>query len=284
MSRTKKKLIITFSIIGIVLVFVASFLMLFAINRINIEFVSFQNRTGAYQEADIKADCNIKKGRNIVFINTEKSINTLEAKYPYAKFQVSRTFPSTMTIYVYEREPVFKVKNTNEYFEIYDEDLKCLEIVAESNLADNNLDNVPTLSGLDLDLCGEEGKFLENPTLKNKITNILDGVYGAEQTEIGIMSDIIFGYDQINDFETLTLKVRPSQQGKDNAGTITIQGSAYIKEKLFYATTLYIQISDQGKYKTSLDKLEIKVLRNFNPNSQVSKYIVASIAGSQIGG
>lgn len=280
MTKTKRKLIISFSIVGIVLSFIAMFLLLFSIKRINVEFVSFQNRTSSYQEADIQEDCTLKKGRNIIFANTKKAISTLESKYPYAEFQISRTFPSTMTVYVYEREPVFKIKNQEEYYEIYDEDLKCLEIVAENNLADHGLENVPTLCGSDLELCSEEGKFASNSKLKGKITDIIDGIYGAEQTSVGIISDITFDYDEILGFETLTLTVRTSQEDKKNAGTIVIQGSAYVKEKLFYAMSLYIQISDQEKYRTSLDGLKIEALVNFNPNGV--KKISATLNGVEI--
>lgn len=280
MTKTKRKLIISFSIVGIVLSFIAMFLLLFSIKRINVEFVSFQNRTSSYQEADIQEDCTLKKGRNIIFANTKKAISTLESKYPYAEFQISRTFPSTMTVYVYEREPVFKIKNQEEYYEIYDEDLKCLEIVAENNLADHGLENVPTLFGSNLELCSEEGKFASNSKLKSKITDIIDGIYGAEKTSISIMSDITFDYDEILGFETLTLTVRTTQEDKKNAGTIVIQGSAYVKEKLFYAMSLYIQISDQEKYRTSLDGLKIEALVNFNPNGV--KKISATLNGVEI--
>lgn len=282
MTKTKKKLILWLSIIGTVALLVVLFVTLFSIKAINVEFVSEPVRTSAYQIEDIKNNSKIKKGKNIIFANTDKSIASLEEQFPYASFKIVRTFPSTMTIYVYERKPVFKVKNDEEYFEIYDEDLKCLEIVAESSLSELGLDKIPALTGSNIELCGKEGLFVKDNKLKAKITSIIDGIYGAEQTDIGVMSDIIFGYDSTNGFEVLTMKVRTNQEGKENAGVFTIQGSAYVKEKIFYAMTLYIQISDQEKYRTKLDRLTITALQNFNPNNVSNRYLVAAIDGESI--
>jgi len=267
MTKTKRKLIITFSIIAVVAILIVVFSALFSIKKINVEFVTDVNRTAAYTEEDIVSKSKISKGKSIIFINTEKCINSLEKSFPYAKFKIIRTFPSTMTVYVYERTPVFKMKNNEQYYEIYDEYLKCLDIVAESSLEENNLENVPTLSGVEVELCGEEGKFINNKNLQSKITTIVDGVYGAHKTEIGIMSDIILGYDSDLGFDVLTLKIRSTQEGKDNAGTIIIQGSAYLKEKIAHAVHTYISISDEEDYRTVLDKVRITVLSNFDPNN-----------------
>lgn len=282
MTKTKKKLILWFSLIGTLLLLVVLFVSLFSIKTINVEFVSDPVRTSAYQNEDIINNSKIKKGKNIVFANTGKSVANLEEQFPYASFKIVRTFPSTMTIYVEERKPVFKVKNQEEYFEIYDEDLKCLEIVAESSLFELGLDKIPTLTGSNIELCGKEGLFVENSKLKAKITEIIDGIYGAEKTDIGVMSDIIFGYDSTNGFEVLTLKVRTNQEGKPHAGVITIQGSAFVKEKIFHAMTLYIQISDKEEYRTKLDHLTITALQNFNPNNVSGKYLIAGLDDESI--
>lgn len=276
MTKTKRKLIITFSIIAVVAILIVVFSALFSIKKINVEFVTDVNKVAAYTEEEIVAKSKISKGKSIIFTNTEKCINSLEKSFPYAKFKIVRTFPSTMTVYVYERTPVFKMKNNEQYFEIYDEYLKCLDIVAESSLEENDLANVPTLSGVDVDLCGEEGKFIDNKNLQSKITTIVDGVYGAHKTEMGIMSDIVMGYDSVNGFDVLTLKVRSTQEGKDNAGTIIIQGSSFLKEKIATAVHTYISISDEEEYRTTLDTLVIKILNNFNPNDPTKNGPVVS--------
>lgn len=282
MAKTKKKLIITFSIVGIVLVLTVLFLTLFSIKKVNVEFLSDQVNTKNYEAETIKSQSKIKKGKNIVFFDTEESLNSLEKEFPYASFQIVRTFPSTLTVYVYERTPVFKVLNNEDYFEVYDEDLKCLEIVASENLKEQGLDKIPTLHSSDIKLCGEEGSFISDKKLKSKITEIIDGVFASEKTEIGVMSDITFGFNENLGVSELTLTVRSSQEGKENAGTIYIQGTAFVKEKIFFAMTVYNQISDMETYKTKLDKLTIKAIQTFNPNNPEKRYIVAEIDGETI--
>ncbi len=282
MTKTKKKLIISFTIIGTIAMLLVLFFCLFSIKSIYVEFVSEPNFISAYTTDNIKSSCKIKKGKNIMFASTGKSIDALEKQFPFASFQIVRTFPSTMTIYVYERKPVFKVLNEQENYEIYDEDLKCLAIFPENNLAENGLDKVPTLTGSNLALCGKEGQFANDEKLKSKLTEIIDGIYGAEQSDICVMSDIIFGFDSTNNFNVLTMKFRTNQEGKDTAGVIEIQGSAYIKEKIFYAMTLYIQISDKQQYRTKLDKLKITALQNFNPNNASTRYLIAAVDGETI--
>lgn len=276
MTKTKRKLIITFSIITVVAVLIVVFSALFSIKKINVEFVTDVNRTAVYTQEEIVKKSKISKGKSIIFTNTENCVKSLEKEFPYAKFKIIRTFPSTMTVYVYERTPAFKMKNKEEYFEIYDEYLKCLDIVAESSLEENNLVNVPTLSGVQVDLCGEEGKFIDNKNLQSKITTIIDGVYGAHKTDIGIMSDIIMEYNSDLGFDVLTLKVRSSQEGKDNAGTIIIQGSQYLKEKIATAVHQYLMIHDEEEYRTTLDTLVIKILNNFNPNDPTKRSPIVS--------
>lgn len=282
MTKTKKKLIISFTIIGAIAMLLVLFFCLFSIKSIYVEFVSEPNYISAYTTDNIKSSCKIKKGKNIMFASTSKSIDALEKQFPFASFQIVRTFPSTMTIYVYERKPVFKVLNEQENYEIYDEDLKCLAIFPENNLAENGLDKVPTLTGSNLELCGKEGLFADDEKLKSKMTEIIDGIYGAEQSDICVMSDIIFGFDSTNNFNVLTMKFRTNQEGKETAGVIEIQGSAYIKEKIFYAMTLYIQISDKEEYRTKLDKLKITALQNFNPNNASTRYLIAALDGETI--
>lgn len=282
MTKIKKKLIITFSIVGIVLVLTALFLVLFSIKKVNVEFLSDQVNTRDYEVESIKSHSKIKKGRNIVFFDTEKSLNSLEKEFPYASFQIVRTFPSTLTVYVYERTPAFKVLNEEGYFEVYDEDLKCLEIVASENLEEQGLGNVPTLNGSNIKLCGEEGCFVSDKKLKSKIGEIIDGVFASEKTQISVMSDITFGFNETLGVSEITLTLSPKESGKENSGTIYIQGITFVKEKIFFAMTVYNQISDKETYRPKLDKLTIKAIQTFNPNNPETRYIVAEIDGEAI--
>lgn len=279
MSKTKRNLIIIFSVIGVFIALMIVFGVLFNVRTINVEVIESGTHVEAYtlEKDEVVKNSGIKMGENIIFKDFNVSKSKLEKQYPYGEFKIVRTFPSTVTIYIYERRPVFKVLNSEGLYEIYDEGLKCVDLQAAANLADFGLDKVPTLSGVELNLCGEVGLFIKNDSLAKKLTSIIDGIYGAGKTDITVMSDIILGYDDVNKFETITLKWRATQEGKDNAGTFIIQGSSFVKEKIAYAVYVYLsQISQDSFYITKLDQVKLTVLRNFNPNDSTTKIVIVS--------
>ncbi|MBQ7466502.1 MAG: FtsQ-type POTRA domain-containing protein [Clostridia bacterium] len=279
MSRVKRNLIITFSIIGVFVLLMVVFGTLFNVRTVNVEIVESGAHVEAYvlDKDEVVKNSGIKAGENIVFRNYGQAEDKLEKHYPYGEFKIVRTFPSTVTIYVYERKPVFKVLNDEGFYEVYDEQLKCVDVQAEANLADFGLDRLPTVSGIKLELCGEVGEFINNKVFANKLTAIIDGIYAVGETDISVMSDIILGYDDINKFEYITLKWRAVQEGKDNAGTFIIQGASFVKEKIAYAVHVYLsQISQDSFYITRLDEVTVKVLRNFNPNDSTTKIVIVS--------
>lgn len=261
MSKTKKRLIITFSIIGVFVLLMIVFGALFSLKRINVDFATATNRVEAYEKEDIISASGIKKGKNIIFANYSKAEARLEKEFPYARFQIVRTFPNSVTIYVYERTPVIRVTSENGMWHIYDEDLKCLEIVAPTNISENNNDKVPIYNGDGLVLCSSEGEFMNNPTFSSKLTTIIDGVYGAGQTPINIMSDITLEYNEALGFEVLTFVVRA------NGAKIVVQGEDYQLEKIAYGVYVYLSdVSSNEAYYDKLDKVTIVILNNFNPN------------------
>lgn len=266
MTKTKRNLIITFSLLGFVLLLVVVFSVLFSVKKIYVEVLSNTGRLNAYTEEAVIKDSTLKKGKSIVFANTDKAVSSLEKAFPYAKFKIVRTFPSTLTIYLYEREPVFKVKNSKGYFEVYDEDLKCLAIVSEAGLREFKLDDIPTLNNADINLTGEEGKKIEDLTLSHKITQIVSGVYGASASKMSVMSDITFEYIEENQLSQIVLSLRTTREGLAHQGKLIIQGDKDIKLKIAYALHTYYTISDKEEYSTSPDKLSITALNNFDPN------------------
>ena len=275
MSRVKRNLIITFSIIGVFVVLMIVFGVLFNVKKINVEIIESGSHVEAYafEKEEIIKTSGVKAGENIVFRNYGIARDQLEKEYPYGKFTIVRTFPSTITIYIQERKPVFKVLNKRGEFEFYDEELKCVDIQTPSNLSSYGLDKVSTLSGADLDLCGEMGLFIDDPSFAKKLTSIIDGVYGAGETDISVMSDIIIDYDNVNKFELITLKWRAISAEKDNAGTFIIQGSSFIEDKIFYAVDIYLkEIREKAFYKSQLENVKITVLRNFNSEDKNIDY------------
>lgn len=266
MSKLKKNLIIIFSIIGALVVFMIVFGTLFSLREINIAYTTSLDKVAGYEKQEIINQSSIKKGTNLVFASFDSNEAKLEKKFPFAKFNIVRSFPNKVTIYISERTPVFRVKAPNGMWHIYDEELKCLAIVEESNLSFLKLD-VTTINGVTLNLAEMEGEKMIDTSFSQKLTTIIDGVYGAYKTPISIMSDITF--DRIEDLGTLKLvfKIRATD-GKDNAGTLVVLGESYLKEKIAYITYTYLdKVSQSNEYVNKLDKVTLTILSNFNPTN-----------------
>jgi len=268
MSKTKKNLIIIGSIVGTFVVLMILFGTLFSLRTISVDYATGIDRVEAYSLEEIVKESKIKKGKNIVFADYDKNEKILEKAFPYARFNIVRVFPSKVIIHVYERTPAFRVLSEDGFWHIYDETLKCLEVVANANINENNNNEVPVLNGVNLKFNQAEGEVLVNTELKDKIDEILDGVYAVEGTPISVMSDISIGFDATNNFEVLTLKIASS-------GTkIVIQGSDFLREKIAYAVYVYLsETSSDPSYATILDKVQITILNNFDPNNESTKKI-----------
>lgn len=264
MSKSKKRLIIVCSIIGTLLVLGILFGALFSVRRISVDFATAVNRfetTSEFKQKVIDAS-GVTKGKNIVFTNFSKVEDKLEKAFPYGRFQIVRNFPNKIIIYIYEREPVFKVQDSNGDWHIYDEDLKLLQIVANVNLDDefNDLPIPPSISGINLNLCEREGEVMDEPEFKSKYSTILDGVYGAQASPIHIMSDIVFSFDSLIEKEVVTFTIA-------NSGTkIVIQGTDYFKEKIANGVYLYLStIREDNYYSSILSEVVITVYDDFVP-------------------
>ncbi len=258
MSKTKKNLIIIGSIVGALILLMVLFGTLFSLRTIKVDYATSTFRVEEYTKSEIIEKSSIKKGKNIVFANYEKAEAKLEKAFPYASFNIVKTFPNTAIIYVYERAPVFRILSNEGFWYIFDEDLKCLEIVAPININENGNSEVPILSVENLTLDVEVGGFWDNKELKNKMKEIIDGVYGFEATPLSIMSHIALSNDDILGTNVITLKV------KADGVTIVIQGDNLIKEKIAHAVYIYASdVSQNVKYQDKLDRVTITVYKDF---------------------
>ncbi len=271
MSKTKKKLIITFSIIGAFVVLLIVFGAFFSLRNIYVDSATSLNRASAYEESDIIEASGIKKGKNLIFMNFDKATQKLEKKFPYAKFEIIRTFPNKVTIYVSERTPAFRIE-VGGVWHIYDEELKCLEIVTTPMLAENNNIDIPVLtlkSGFDFTAASEVGDKVNNAYLQSTISSIFGGIVYGAKSDMTIMSDITLEYNDVLGCNVATFVV-------SKTGTkIVVQGSSYLYEKVASGLALYLRNIRQYdpsvggiNHTGHLDKVTITVFSSFNPNNQ----------------
>jgi len=272
MSKTKRNLIIIGSIVGFIVLLTILFGTLFSLKKITVDYATTTFRVEEYNKEDIVSASKIKKGKNIVFAEYDNSEKRLEKEFPYAKFNIVRVFPNRVIIYVYERTPVFRVLK-NGFWYIFDEDLKCLEIVANANIELNNNENVPVLHLEDFVFEAVLGEKLNDQNLKNNIKNIIDGVYGFKETPISILSDITLSNDDILGTRVVSLKI------KESGTIINVQGENLLKEKIAFAIGTYVSnVSQNENYMTHLDKIIITVYRHFTiEKPQVSVYDATDI-------
>lgn len=258
MTKSKRNLIIISCIVGSLILLAVLFGTLFSLRTIKVDFATSTIRVNEYVKEDIIKEAKLKKGKNIIFQNYANNEKNLEEKFPYAKFNIVRKFPNTAIIYVYERKPVIRIEQSGFWY-IFDEDLKCLEVVLNSNLNLNNNDKVPVLDLKNFSLDVSTGEFLKNQNLKNSVTNIIDGVYGFEATPIDILSDIALSNNDILGIPQISLKI------KDSGASIIIQGNNIIKEKIAYAMMVYASdVSQNVKYQGKLDRVTITVYQDFS--------------------
>ena len=271
MTKTKRNLIIIGSIVGVFVVLMIVFGALLSLKKVQVDFRSLAFETEFnYTKEEIIQTADLKKGKSIVLLDTDKAKSKLEKEFPYAEFKLVRTFPNRITIYVYIREAVFKVQNKNSSFEIYDRDFKCLEIVDYMNLNEDHK-NIPTLQGVDLTLAGEEGLFMKEPEFQEKMATIADGVYGVGGTNInGLMTDIVFTYDNEKGCDILTLTL------KSKAKIIIQDTTKNLFNKVADATMVYvIDVSQDEYYVTLLEQVTITLLRNYDSTNQnLNKIII----------
>ena len=257
MSKTKRNLIIIGSIVGVLLLLTIIFGTLFSVRTITVDYLTTTFRVEEYSKTDIKKAAKISKGKNIVFLEFDKNEKALEKEFPYAKFNIVRVFPSTVIIYVHERKPIFRILKSGFWF-IFDEDLKCLEVVAGANINLNNNENIPVLHLENYDFDVEAGEFLVDNTLKQSIKNIVDGVYGFEETPVSILSDITLLTSDILGTQVISLKI------KETGATLVVQGTNLVKEKIAYATYVYISdVSQNERYMNNLSNVTITVYQDF---------------------
>jgi len=263
MQKRRKRLIVLFSILGVFLVLAIVCGTLFSLRTINVVYLSETTnaRTSGYTQEQIIKSSNIKKGSNLLFANYNNSLNTLEREFPYAKFSVARNFPNTLNIYVYEREPAFRVRAEEGIWHIYDEELKLLEIVAEANLSMYNNDKLTIMNGLNFKLASSVGQFAKSKEVAKKITILLDAVYsvGGESSPLSIMSDITFRENADNLGFTELLCTMSEDFG---GGQILIQGENNLEDKVSYAVFFYLSVitNDYPEHSNSL----LTILQNYD--------------------
>ena len=130
-----KRLVIIISIIIFVVAILIICSNIFVLKKVNIKL---ENNSSISQELQREICTNkvFKKNSNIIFINKQNIISTLEKEYPSLMIESIETqFPNKLLIHATERKEVYYVKNNSTSYIALDKTLKVLyEYTEQPNL------------------------------------------------------------------------------------------------------------------------------------------------------
>lgn len=209
----------------------------------------------------VKEDGDFNYKKSVLFINPKTNVDKIEKANPYVKVtQVIRKFPNKINVYVSERVPRYRMKDSvySGVWYILDEEFKVLEVVTDENLESKNFTETTIvlnyISGNSL----KAGEFFEDSSELEKLNEIMAGVYGASKDYLAVRS---IDYDREN--YTFTLKMRRSDLLEDYSGCeMQIVGINNLKEKVYKATHVY-------KYKATSEFIENDAFAEINIDNSV---------------
>ena len=180
MLKSKRKLVITLSVVGVIILLLILSSALFSLKTVTVDFATINSDSANsvlinYDKDEIVKVGNFAYNKNILFISYSGAKDRIEKAFPFAKVQgFTRHFPSSVVVTLTEREPVIKVARTDGKWAILDDELKVLMI---SNSLSEYYANLPTLDSTALNVNGvEEGSFVSSNYLSEALHNIKRGI------------------------------------------------------------------------------------------------------------
>ena len=185
---------------------------------------------------------------SVLFMDTEKNVAKIEKSNPYVKVhQVVRKFPNKIYIYILERVPKYRIKdseNSNSWI-LLDEEFKSLEKISNDELLNQGL-NEKTVEIEFISEKVEVGDFLQKTTEMNNLNEIFSGIYGRTKDYFVAKS-----IDYSSETDTYSITMKTSVEKED--GTITyeggcviqIEGSNELEDRAFKAASFYAGDSEE---------------------------------------
>lgn len=275
MLKSKKRVVIIMSVIAVLFVLLVLGSALFSLQSVKIEFALIKTENSmlaTYDKDEMVKTGQFAYGKNILFLNFDQSIEQIEKAYPYAKVvKVTRNFPNSAVVYVTEREPLFKVRQTDGSCYVLDGDLKVLSHSTgqlsdvEESLPEWN--SFPILQGV------EVGSFIDNDELRQVILSISSAVVDDDvKLNMSVMSSISLENIQGSEDQLLTIVL-------DDKVTIKITGTNNLLEKALGAFNLY-QTEVQAVPEKYPDKTQVVI--TVTKNYSLENNLGISVSGGVI--
>jgi len=261
----KRKVIIIASIVGALILIMGVFAAMFNLQNIRVEVLKnpeiIETMYGKNAEDKIIESGEFPYGSNTLFSTYKVNTQRIEKAYPFVKVQkLVRQFPDKMTIYVCGRLPEAIVKDLNKdnTYYVVDIDMKVLHTLSSvENIQNEVFKNLPVVTGTDITNF-EAGDFIPITKSADAIVSIVDGIYGKDKTKSSVMSDITI--DLTTEKATVILR-----NGELDGAVLELNGFKNLKEKVFAAYSLYLQVENDEQFPEK-NKMKFIVLSNFAPN------------------
>lgn len=245
----RKKFWIIFGSVCLSVVFLCViFAFVFRLKTVDVEFRAKAENTNLEEGIldKVKDTGEFDFGGNIVFMNFEKNIQKIEKSNPFIKVeQVVRHFPNIVRVYISERIPRYRVKDSNETsisWYILDEDFKILDKVSDAELStkivckdSNYFIQTTEITKETLTFTSKIiGEFVDEE-LKTYLYEITTGIYGKTKD-----TTVIRSIDYSGVTKTFTLTMRNESYADQHGCNIVISGTDDVYKKALAAAVTFV--------------------------------------------
>ena len=178
MLKSKRKLIISLSIVGVMVLLLILSSALFSLRTVSVDYLAInadQSVMNTYDKDEIIKVGNFAYNKNILFIKYDGAKDRIEKAFPFVKVVgFVRHFPSSVVVSLTEREPVAKILRADGKWLVLDDELKVL--ICSYSL-DSYYNDLPTIDSDAVNTNGAiEGSFLSSSYLGGVLHNIKRGI------------------------------------------------------------------------------------------------------------
>jgi hypothetical protein len=250
MQTKRKKFWIVFTCVFLSLIVLCSvFAIVFRLKTVDVEFRAVAENTNLQEGTidKVRETGEFDFGKNILFMNFEDNIQKIEKSNPYIKVeQIVRHFPNIVRVYISERIPKYRVKESSESVSkwyIMDNDFKILDKVTEEELESkkvcgksNYFDQTIEITKETMTLKSDAviGEFVADET-REHLARITSGIYGKTKDFTVIRS---IDYSKVN--ETFTLTMRNEALEEQKGCVIKITGTNNLYDKALAGAVCFV--------------------------------------------
>lgn len=244
MKRKKLWIILASVIVGLIAVLIGGY-FLTKLSSVSVEFrtmlgVETRLEEGILDKVKESGDFNYKT--SVLFLDTQESVDKIEKEHPYVKVhQVLRKFPNKLCLYIEERIPKYRVKDTelsNKWY-ILDDEFKVLEIATTEEVNEDFA--TCTVEIQYFEVSSSAGEFLQKDLELAKLNSIMSGVYGKTKDYFAVTA---INYSE--DDDTFYLTTKSGDYEYTNSCEIQIVGSNNLTDKTFKAVSVFIDKNFDG--------------------------------------